>query len=79
MPNGKKGDHPLTDIMYWKISRFSPKADGLIAEIVQLGGRTELEKTFNLFAPPSILEFEKALQEIRDRLYLEAKQRGWEV
>jgi hypothetical protein len=79
MPNGKKGDHPLTDISHWKIRRFSAEADRLIAEIVQLGGRDELEKTFNLFAPPPMPDFEKSLREIRDRLFREAKERGWEV
>lgn len=48
MPNGKKGDEPLLDITYWKIRRFSEKADTLIAEIVNLGGKAELERTFNL-------------------------------
>jgi len=38
MANGKKGDHPLTDIVSWKIGRFSPTVDALILEIVQLGG-----------------------------------------
>lgn len=79
MPNGKQGDHPLTDILHWKIQRFSPKADQLIVEIVQLGGETELERSFNLFAPPPIPEFEVSLQQMRDRLYREAKERGWEV
>ena len=79
MPNGKQGDHPLTDILHWKIPRFSPKADQLIVEIVQLGGETELKRSFNLFAPPPIPEFEVSLQQIRDRLYREAKERGWEV
>jgi hypothetical protein len=77
--NGKKGDHPLTDIVHWKIPRFSPKADELIVEIVQLGGEPELARTFNLFAPPPILEFEASLQDIRDRLYRDSKERGWEV
>jgi hypothetical protein len=79
MPNGKKGDHPLTDILHWKIRRFSAEADRLIADIVQLGGRDELEKAFNLFAPPPMPDFEKSLREIRDRLFREAKERGWEV
>ena len=79
MPNGKKGDEPLSDITYWKIRRFSEKADTLIAEIVNLGGKTELERTFNLLRPPPIEEFEHALQGIRDRLQREAKERGWEV
>jgi hypothetical protein len=79
MPNGKKGDDPILDIVHWKIERFSPKADGLVAEIVQLGGKAELERTFNLSVPPPIAEFEKSLQALRDRLYGEAKERGWEV
>jgi hypothetical protein len=77
--NGKKSDHPLTDITHWTIPRFSPRADRLISEIVQLGGTAELERTFDLFAPPPISEFEASLQAIRDRLYREAKERGWEV
>ena len=49
MANGKQGDHPLTDIVDWKIRRFSEKADMLVLEIVNLGGEAELERTFNLF------------------------------
>jgi hypothetical protein len=64
--NGKKGDHPLIDIIHWKIPRFSPKADGLNSEIVHLGGTAELERAFDLFAPPPIPEFEASLQAIRD-------------
>jgi hypothetical protein len=79
MANGKKGDDPITDILHWKLPRFSSKADALIAEIVQLGGTDVLRKTFNLFVPPPVPEFEEKLQEIRDRLYGEAKERGWEV
>ena len=79
MANGKKGDRPLTDITHWKIPRFSPKVDGLISEIVHLGGTAELERTFDLFVPPPIPEFEASLQAIRDRLYHDAKERGWEV
>jgi hypothetical protein len=79
MPNGKKGDDPFTDILYWKIRRYSSKAETLIAEIVQLGGRAELERTFNLLVPPQLPEFEKSLEELRDRVWREAKQRGWEI
>jgi hypothetical protein len=77
--NGKKGDHPLTDILSHKILRFSPTADALIAEIVMLGGQSELEKEFNLFSPPPLPVFEEALRELRDRLWKMAKERGWEV
>jgi hypothetical protein len=37
--NGKKGDDPILDIVYWKVPVFSAEIDSLIAEIVQLGGR----------------------------------------
>jgi hypothetical protein len=79
MPNGRKHDHPLTDILTWKIPRFSAEADRLVTEIVRLGGRKELESTFNLFAPPPLPEFENKLRAIHERLYTEAKRRGWEV
>jgi hypothetical protein len=59
----------LTDITHWKIPRFSPKADGLISEIIPLGGTAELQRTIDLFAPPPISEFEASLQAIRDHLY----------
>jgi hypothetical protein len=79
MPNGKHGDHPITDILKWKRRVFSEKIDGLIVEIVELGGRKELEDSFNLFAPPPSLEFERLLEDIRDRLLHDARARGWEV
>jgi hypothetical protein len=53
--------------------------DALILEIVELGGRTELERTFNLFVPPPLDQFEPALQQMRNRLWKDAKDRGWEV
>ena len=77
--NGKKRDHPLTDILLYKMRTYSEKADSLIEEIVQLGGRGELERTFDLMVPPPIEHFEAALQELRDRLRRQAKERGWEV
>jgi hypothetical protein len=76
MANGKKGDDPLMDIVSWKMRTFSETADRLVLEIVNLGGKVELERTFDLFKPPPIEEFEHALQAIRDRLYTEAKERG---
>lgn len=79
MANGKKGDNPLTDILYWKTTRFSETADALIAEIVKLGGQAELERTFNLFAPPALPDFERSLREIRDQLLRDRRERGWEV
>jgi hypothetical protein len=79
MANGRKGDDPILDITFHKIARFSPTADALIAEIVQLGAQAELRSTFNLFAPPPIPSFEAQLKEMRDQIYADRKERGWEV
>jgi len=73
--NGKPGDHPITDIVKWKVPRFSPTADALIAEIVQLGAERELESAFNLFAPPGWFDFEAKLKEMRDRIHADRKQK----
>ncbi|TET79999.1 hypothetical protein E3J38_06445 [candidate division TA06 bacterium] len=68
MPNGKPGDHPITDILLHNIRVFSRKADRLIREICNLGGRDELEAEIDLLRPPQIRELERILQELRDRL-----------
>ena len=80
MPNARPHDHPLTDLLQWKIAVFSGRVDVFIDKMsVNLGGRKELESGFNLFAPPPLLEFEESLQAMRDRLYRDAKERGWEA
>jgi hypothetical protein len=79
MANGAKGDHPLNDILYWKKRVFSSRVDALITEIANLGGQKELERTFDLFQPPPLPQFEAALQEMRDRLWKYAKEGAWEV
>jgi hypothetical protein len=77
--NGKPGDHPLTDILIHKRGAFSPEIDSLIVRIIDLGGENELERSFNLLAPPPLPEFEKSLREMYERLLKDAKERGWEV
>ena len=77
--NGNKGDDPILDITVYKIPRFSPKADALVAEIVHLGARDELECSFNLLAPPPIATFEAQLKVMRNRIFGDRKDRGWEV
>ena len=79
MANGRSSDDLLTDITLYKIPTFSSNADRLIAEIVWLGGKSELERQFDLFAPPPLHIFEATLQVLRDRLDREAKERGWDV
>ncbi|MEO0494388.1 MAG: hypothetical protein AAF081_13350 [Actinomycetota bacterium] len=42
MPNGKQGDHPVTDVLAHRLEAFGSPIDDLIVEIDRLGGRTEL-------------------------------------
>jgi len=72
MPNGKPGDHPLTDIVIHGASVYSSTADALVREIVQLGGRDRIERMlyveYNTFNNPDIPKLERVLIEIRDEL-----------
>lgn len=38
MPNGKPGDHPVSDILSHGLPTYSPEIDGLIREIDALEG-----------------------------------------
>lgn len=40
--NGKRGDHPLTDILVYGMEIYGPEADELIREISELSSRREL-------------------------------------
>ena len=83
MPNGKVGDHPLTDIVHHGRSVYSECADSLVREIVELGGRDEISdlliREFNVFGKPDVPKLERVLTEIRDRRLQDARDRGWEV
>lgn len=76
MPNGKPGDHPLTDILIHGFPVFGPELDDLIREIDDLGGSETLAKEINLidFDPrlgPEALDpgdLRRRLITIRDRL-----------
>lgn len=48
MPNGRPGDHPVTDIVHHRLPVFTPEADELIRQIVAMGGQAELEREINL-------------------------------
>jgi hypothetical protein len=45
MPNGKPGDHWLTDLLHWKRPAFGEPVDGLLKEIAELGGELVLERS----------------------------------
>src|SRR5688500_13084656 len=42
MPNGKVGDHPFTDIVIHGRRVYSERADALVREIDELGGRERI-------------------------------------
>ena len=44
MPNGKPGDHPLTDIFVHKAEVYGREADDLIRKIAALSNRNELDQ-----------------------------------
>jgi len=48
MPNGRPGDHPLTDILVHGFTVFGPELDDLIREIDELGGSPDLSREVDL-------------------------------
>ena len=72
MPNGKPGDHPLTDIVVHGRRVYSARADSLVRRIVELGGRDEIEEMlfleYNEMDRPDVARLERVLAEIHDRL-----------
>jgi hypothetical protein len=47
MPDGKPGDHPLTDILLFKIETYGPEADEAIRSVSELSSRRELYEWWN--------------------------------
>ena len=77
MPNGRFGDHPLTDILHGH-DVYSARIDGLAREIWSLADpRTREELAgmlggkYDRFAHPDLAEVERVLTEMRDRLLRE--------
>jgi hypothetical protein len=86
MPNGKPGDHPLTDIMIHDRKIYSPVARDLIRQIAALADektRRELGDLlltkYNEYYKPNIPELEAYLTGLRDTLQKDAKSRGLET
>jgi hypothetical protein len=44
VPNGKPGDHPLTDLLHWNSPTFGEPVDSLLREIAKLGGERILDR-----------------------------------
>ena len=86
MPNGKPGDHPFTDIVNYRRDAYSARAASLIREIDKLADektRSELADMlfheYNEYSGPDVKKLERVLTEMRDRLLMEARERGFEV
>jgi hypothetical protein len=83
MPNGKPGDHPITDILIHHRRVYSERADALVREIASLGGEDEIANMllteYNAYARSDVPKLERVLTEIRDRRLRDARERGWEV
>ncbi len=81
MPNGKPGDHPLTDIFVHKARVYGQEADDLIRKIAELYSRRELNEWWqreigwsadhDSVARKAKLRFDELLQR--------AKQSGWQT
>lgn len=71
MPNGKPGDHPLTDIMHGR-RVYSERADDLVREIVEMGAESRVSRLltgrFDDFKNPDVAELERVLTDLRDEL-----------
>ena len=86
MPNGKPGDHPFTDIVVHGRDVYSPPAAKLVREIAELANdkaRREISDLlyteYNEISDPDVKKLERVLIELRDKLLLDARERGFEV
>jgi hypothetical protein len=86
MPNGRIGDHPLTDIVVHCRALYSERASALVREIVSLADEKTtrelgdlLLSKYNEYYSPNVIELEHVLTELRGRLLTEARARGFEI
>ncbi len=72
MPDGKLGDHPITDIMVNEKLVYSERADELIRRIVEMGGSARIDQMlltdYNYYSDPDVPELEIVLKNIYDEL-----------
>jgi len=81
MPNGKPGDHPLTDIFHHKIEVYGTEADELIRRIGSLCSRRELDLWWEReigWSSDRGLALRKARARYEE-LHKRAKDGGWEL
>lgn len=81
MPNGKPGDHPLTDILVHNLDVYGKEASELIRQIARLSSLKELDEWWSREIgwspePNSItLKAQNRLNELLNR----ASRDGWET
>jgi hypothetical protein len=72
MPDGKLGDHPITDIIVHERLVYSERADELIRRIVEMGGSARIDQMlltdYNYYSDPDVPELEIVLKNIYDEL-----------
>jgi len=78
MANGTRGDHPVSDILDYRLPVFSEAIDGLVRQVAEYVSRERLWDLFPWFSPPPLPEFEAQLQAKLDELRADAMARGWE-
>ena len=85
MPNGKIGDHPLTDILIHGRVVYSERATDLIRQVVaQADSSTKQELSerlifeYNDHSNPDVAELEAELEALLLKLQKDAQKRGFE-
>jgi hypothetical protein len=78
MPNGKPGDHPLTDILVHKRPTFTPEIDHLVRQLKDLGCGSELAR-IEWFNPPPLPELERKLAHLVAIYREQRRDEGWEI
>ena len=73
MPNGRPGDHPVTDIINHKIPTFSPEIDSLIRQLHWRIPPNELDDIFYRNCTRPLPEFQAELEAALERAKRQAK------
>jgi hypothetical protein len=81
MPNGKPGDHPLTDILVHKLKVYGLEADDLIRKIAELCSRQELDEWWEreIGWSHDVHSVVRKAQVRFEELLQRAEQGGWET
>jgi hypothetical protein len=81
MPNGKPGDHPLTDILVHEIETYGFETDDLIRKVSKLCSRAEFDIWWELeisWSQVNASRLEKAKTKFAE-VSKRAKESGWEI